>query len=140
MTYSKPDLQYALTNNEFCYYYQPKVSLITGEVVGAEALLRWKQADTVLEPGQFMADVEQQGMLLPITLHLLLLLFKDINTFSTIMHKDFHVAVNVSATDLEQGEFIKSLYQAVKDGKIAPRQLQIELTDLVQHGLCGGFF
>jgi len=129
MTYSKSCLQHALTNNEFCYYYQPKVSLITGEVVGAEALLRWEQADTVLEPRKFMADIEQQGMLLPITLYLLPLLIKDINTFTTIMHKDFHVAVNVSATDLEQGEFIESLHQAVKDGKIAPSQLQIELTE-----------
>jgi diguanylate cyclase (GGDEF)-like protein/PAS domain S-box-containing protein len=60
----KQQLSMALRNNEFVLFYQPKVSLTTGEVVGVEALIRWVEPEQgLLAPAAFLPDIESLGLI-----------------------------------------------------------------------------
>ena len=61
------DLHNAIENEEFRLFYQPKVNVRTGSIIGAEALIRWYQADgTAVSPADFIPVAEETGLILPI--------------------------------------------------------------------------
>jgi len=60
---AEKNIHQALEDNELDYFYQPKVSLITGDIVGAEALIRWIKPDgKVIPPGAFIPLAEETGL------------------------------------------------------------------------------
>lgn len=61
------DLRHALERREFMLYYQPQVDLATGEIVGAEALLRWRHPDKgIVLPSEFVGLAEDTGLIMPV--------------------------------------------------------------------------
>ena len=62
------DLRHCIENDELVLHYQPKIDLGTGETVGVEALIRWNHpSGELLMPGEFMPEVEQNELMIPIT-------------------------------------------------------------------------
>ncbi len=62
------DVCRALSNNEFVYYYQPVISLVTGRIAGAEALIRWIRSDgSVSRPAEFIPLATQNGFITEMT-------------------------------------------------------------------------
>ncbi|WP_054760722.1 EAL domain-containing protein [Methylomonas koyamae] len=118
-----------LDAGEFVYYYQPKVSLITGKVIGAEALIRWQRPDgqTVL-PKDFIPLAEQTGLIKQISYRMFAKLARDLLIFSDIDSR-LVTSVNASAQDFADGRFCTMVLETLEQLCIPTKNLQIEITE-----------
>jgi sensor c-di-GMP phosphodiesterase-like protein len=122
-------LRRAIANERLGLAYQPIVNLDNGRIVGAEALSRWTDEDGVeVSPDVFIPVAEAGGMIGSITK---LVVRKSLQTFGETLrtHADFHLSVNVSASDLVDPGFLPMLEEAVGKAKIPPKSLVIEITE-----------
>ncbi len=118
-----------LNNDEFVYHYQPKVSLITGKVIGAEALIRWIKPDgTIVYPGAFIPFAEQSDLINEITRRMFVKLGRDLLIFSDIS-PDLVISFNASANDFNTSHFVDLVLDQLRGLKIPPANLQVELTE-----------
>jgi EAL domain-containing protein (putative c-di-GMP-specific phosphodiesterase class I) len=125
---AKKNIKKALTKNELDYFYQPKVSAITGDIVGAEALVRWIKPDgKVIPPGAFIPLAEESGLIKEITLQL----FKKLERSIKLIHeiKPLCVSFNVTADDLETDKLSQEIIDALKEKKLTPSSLELEITE-----------
>lgn len=126
---SKLGLADALTNNELVYHYQPQVDLLTGQVSGVEALMRWVKADgLILAPGAFLPIAETSGFINEISLAMFDKLLTDIAIIQRV-NPLLSMSFNLSALDFATDHFVKKLRFAIGAEKIDPHRLQIELTE-----------
>jgi EAL domain-containing protein (putative c-di-GMP-specific phosphodiesterase class I) len=126
---SLQELEAALLEERLVYYYQPKISLVTGKASGAEALLRWIEPDgTIISPMEFIPLAEKTGFITAISRAMFpklvadLLIIHDINDALTI-------SFNLTAQDFESPEMTELIREAILSNKINPKRLQIELTE-----------
>lgn len=118
-----------LYNNEFTFYYQAKVSLVTGKVTGAEALLRWIKPDgTVINPDDFIPLAEQSDLIKEITYRMFSKLSRDILILNDL-NKDLIVSFNASGKDFEDTRFTQLVLETIRQLHISPKNLQIEITE-----------
>ncbi|MCQ8117939.1 EAL domain-containing protein [Methylomonas rosea] len=118
-----------LDKDEFVYYYQPKVSLITGKVIGAEALIRWLKPDgSVIQPDSFIPQAEQSGQIRDITYRMFSKLARDLLIFSDI-DSELVTSFNATAQDFADDRFSKMVLETVEQLHIPPKNLQIEITE-----------
>lgn len=123
------EIENALHHGEFCFYYQPKVSFVTGQIVGGEALLRWVKPDgTVVLPGEFLPQAEKSGFITNITTVMLPELVEDIEKIRAIK-TDAQIAYNISALDLYSPYMVKMLRSFIGSRRINPGNIQIEITE-----------
>ncbi len=129
LNFTLPDLQAALSRNEFVYCYQPKVYLVSGAIIGAEALLRWRRSDgSIVPPGAFIPLAESTGFITEITIRMLQTLTKDLAAMCAIK-SDLVVAFNVSARDFQDERFFSALFELIDSGAIRPSNIEIEITE-----------
>lgn len=128
-TVNLADLEDALKESEFIFYYQPKVSMITGDIVGAEALIRWeKQNGEIVPPSDFIPLAESSGFISEITNAMFQKLIIDMTIFSDI-EGDFIVSINASSKDFSNSIFIDHIQLAIESKQIDPNSVEIELTE-----------
>jgi diguanylate cyclase (GGDEF)-like protein len=123
------EISEGLERGEFVAVFQPKVKLETGELVGAEALARWRRPDgAVISPGKFVPVCEEMGL---------------IGKLGRVVMRDAcfaaagwtrngiaaRIAVNVSPQQFDEPDFIQSVYQALDDSGLDPKQLELEITE-----------
>ena len=124
------DLHLALQRHEFVLHYQPQV---TGErrVVGAEALLRWRHPQRgLISPLRFIPMAEDTGLILPIGQWVLETACAQLKLWSDdAMTRELQVAVNVSARQFRQADFIEQVRKVVVSSGIDPTRLKLELTE-----------
>lgn len=126
---SPQDIREAIASGKLHFWYQPKVSFLTGNICGCEALIRWRQDDgTILGPGTFLPQAENAGLMTLIAQHMFHELCKDIPTVTAAM-PDIEVSFNLTAQDLEHPGMIEQIVDAVEHKIIQPRNLQVELTE-----------
>ncbi|MBC8328220.1 MAG: EAL domain-containing protein [Planctomycetes bacterium] len=132
------DVLRALDAGEFEFFYQPKVSFLTGRISGCEALIRWRKADgSYVLPGAFLPMAERSGLITEISRRMFPVLCRDQARIDQEVG-GIHVAFNVNAHDLENEEMIELLLQGIHTGLLRPEQIQIELTETAvadDHGL-----
>ena len=122
------DIASGLNNREFILYYQPKVSLISNGITGAEALVRWRRHDAeVLPASMFIPVAEQAGLLRPLTLQLFPQLVNDL-AGSGLEHQ-FRVSFNVCSCDLEERTLTSLILDTVASGRLPPGALELEITE-----------
>lgn len=126
--FSKESIENALKRREFVLHYQPKISLITGRVVGAEALIRWKHRTGMLVlPSEFIPIAEQSSLINRITKYIFSVLLDQ------IIFAGKRIAIplsfNVSARDFEDTTLADQILVAVARGCIDPSILEIEITE-----------
>jgi len=118
-----------LNSDEFVYYYQPKISLITGKVIGAEALIRWVKPDGhVVMPQDFIPLAEQSGILSTITYKMFAKLARDLLIFSDI-DSSLVISFNTSAQDFVAPDFRHMVLDTLSHLRIPAQCLQIEITE-----------
>jgi PAS domain S-box-containing protein/diguanylate cyclase (GGDEF)-like protein len=120
----------ALERCEFLLHYQPKVNLATGEVVGYEALLRWRDAvEGLVSPVVFIPLLERSGAIIDVGAWVLQQAAQDIHHWRTHGLPDVRVAVNVSPMQLRRGDFVEQVLSGRKAlGGFRP-EIDIEITE-----------
>lgn len=123
-------LHYALNNNEISLCYQPKVDLVTGNLVSAECLARWNQSDLGFIPtDQFISLAEESGMIQEIGEWILR---KSCHQFVDWINKGLQlqsIAVNVSAKQIASNRMSEIVASAIEETGIPPHCLDLEITE-----------
>jgi len=123
-------LRRALERNEFILYYQPKIDIINGEYKGFEALIRWKQPEEgLISPAEFIPLAEETGLINPIGRWVLQEACRQLKTWHKKGFDELTVAVNVSALQFEQADFVETVARALKESTLEARYLELELSE-----------
>ncbi|OOB77905.1 MAG: hypothetical protein BEN19_00285 [Epulopiscium sp. Nuni2H_MBin003] len=124
------DLQEGIKQSEFKLYYQPQIHLITKEVIGFEALIRWIRADgTIVPPFKFIPNAEETGLIIPLGTWILKQGCLFINKLKQAGYTNIHVAINISAVQIAQDNFVEKVEKIIKRTQVDTSMLFIELTE-----------
>jgi len=129
-------LRYALERDELLVYYQPKVNLQTGQIVGAEALIRWQHPERgMISPAKFIPIAEETGLIIAIGEWVLHTACKQVKLWQNAGFDSLRVAVNLSSRQFSQIDLRKQLVQILIATGIDPKCIELELTEsmLVQN-------
>jgi len=122
-------LRQAIEKDEFILHYQPKVELETRTVTGVEALLRWQNPELGLVPPlKFIRLLEETGLILQVGSWVLRRAALDHKSWAMQGRKAPRVAVNVSAIQLRQRNFVRLVEEAIVEG-VAPAGIDLEITE-----------
>ncbi|HEY8823535.1 MAG TPA: EAL domain-containing protein [Candidatus Limnocylindria bacterium] len=123
------DLRRALVANELVLYYQPQVDLVSRAVVGAEALLRWKDPHRgVVPPTHFIPLAEQSGLILEITPWVVKDALRQLQVWRE-GNPDLRVSVNVAMRNLHDPQFVENIETLVESSGVPARALTLEITE-----------
>jgi diguanylate cyclase (GGDEF)-like protein/PAS domain S-box-containing protein len=125
-------LRRALERQEFALQYQPKIDLRTGEITGAEALIRWKHPIRgIVSPAQFIPVAEDCGLIVPIGNWVLREACKQARAWLDAGLPLTTMAVNISAMEFRDDHFLEGVFAILNDTGWDPRYLELELTESV---------
>jgi diguanylate cyclase (GGDEF)-like protein len=114
--------------SELVVFYQPKADLVTGEVLGVEALVRWQHpADGLVAPSEFIPLAEQSGLIRPLTVRVLEEALNQIRLWNQ-QGLRLKVAVNISTRCLDS-DLPDLVGRLLKDNRVPADQLQLEITE-----------
>lgn len=123
-------LSSALEKNQFSLHYQPKIHSVTGEIVGAEALLRWNNPMLGnVSPMDFIPIAEETNDIIPIGEWVLQEAVKQLKIWQEKGLNGFILSINVSVKQLTGSNFIESLRQTLQRNDVDPSFVQIEITE-----------
>jgi diguanylate cyclase (GGDEF)-like protein len=123
-------LEHALKHGEFILHYQPVVNLETGVITGAEVLLRWERSDRRLNcPAQFITVAESCGVILPIGQWVIREACRQAQAWLQDGLNLGRIAVNVSAVEFKDKNFLAGVRAALDETGLDPRHLQIEMSE-----------
>jgi diguanylate cyclase (GGDEF)-like protein/PAS domain S-box-containing protein len=128
-------LRRALERNQFVLRYQPRVNLVNGQIVGAEALLRWRipQRGTI-PPLRFIALAEETGLIVPIGKWVLQTACAQNKAWQDAGVAPIVVSVNVSPRQFRHESLVQTVAEALASTGLEPRYLELELTEsMVMH-------
>lgn len=126
------DLRRAVSGREFVLHYQPKLNLETGEIIGAEALIRWWHPTRgLLFPDQFVTIAEECGLIVPIGRWVLREACRQLRSWLDTGLRPGPMAINVSAVEFRDKAFLKGVGDILKETSLEPGHLEIELTESV---------
>lgn len=118
-----------MENDELVLYYQPKVSLLSGAVIGAEALVRWSDGENgIVSPSEFLPLAERSGLLHDLTLRLLEQVI-DASASLPEHQPSLSISINVAPSDLASSAISQRIGKALDTGRIKPEALQVEVTE-----------
>lgn len=123
-------LRRALEHGEFRVFYQPQINLVSGQVVGAEALLRWQRTGVgLVSPDQFMPLAEETGLIIPIGEWVLREACAQCQTWRKWGWKDLRISVNLSGHQFKQANLSAMVASILKETGLEPGFLDFELTE-----------
>lgn len=124
------DIQRAIDKDEFVLYYQPKVNMKTGDIIGAEALIRWQHPEQGLKfPGDFLPVIEGHPISVKLGEWVIDNALKQIAKWLSI-GLDIPVSVNIDALQLQQLDFVCKLSEALARYPMVPhRSLELEILE-----------
>ncbi len=120
----------AWQREEVFLHYQPQIDLRSGEVVGVEALTRWQSpALGLVEPGRFIPLAEETGLILPFGEWALRTACRQVSHWHRAGFPDLRLAVNISARQFRQPEFIDTVDRILDETGFNPKRLMLEMTE-----------
>ena len=125
------DLRKALKTNALSLVFQPKVCLNSRRVVGAEALVRWQHPDRgMVMPSEFIPIAEESRLIIELGLWVLK---RSIVAASHWYRRGYNIpiAVNVSAVQIEDANFVEEVRTALAETGLPPSMLELEVTETV---------
>lgn len=127
--WSKMDLRVALKREQFVPFFQPKIHLSTGRVIGAEVLVRWQHPEFgILSPSEFIPLMEKHQMIDGLTDHLMRRVAAAIGAWSRA-GLDIPLALNASPTTLQDVSIPNRWRSIVAEHHVDPEMLTIEVTE-----------
>ena len=128
------ELRRAIEQGELVLHYQPKVRLMSGELLGAEALVRWQHPERgLLPPSEFIPLAEHTTLIKPLTLYVLERALQECRRWEGDGHR-LSVAVNISARNLLDAEFADAVAASLERWGLSPNRLELELTETALMG------
>jgi diguanylate cyclase (GGDEF)-like protein/PAS domain S-box-containing protein len=126
----KQDVSHGLKNKQFLVYYQPQIDLRTGNIVGMEALIRWRHPTRgLLSPNEFLPIIENTHLITDVGEWVILNALKQISLWQK-KGLDFYVGINIAAYHLTDKNFKKFLTEAFKKHPdVAGGKLNLEITE-----------
>ncbi len=123
-------LREALDKGEFVLHYQPKVSLASGKLTGAEALIRWNSSRTgLVPPGRFIPVLEETGLIHEVGRWALRQAISDYLCWRTAGMEALRIGVNVSPLQLRGNDFVAEIARAIAVDARAAAGLELEITE-----------
>jgi diguanylate cyclase (GGDEF)-like protein/PAS domain S-box-containing protein len=126
------NLRRALENEEFLVYYQPQVEIVTGNIVGTEALVRWQHPESgMISPGYFIPLAEETGLIMEIGNWVMRQACAQTRMWQQMGFPHLHASVNVSLRQLHEADFLDNVWQILAETGLEPQHLDIEITESI---------
>lgn len=126
------DLEKALERQEFLLYYQPQINLITGELVGMEALIRWRHPERgLVPPNQFIPLAEETGLIAPMGEWVLRTACQQNKQWQLTGLPPITIAVNLSMRQFQQNNLVILIGKILEDTQLQPQYLELEITESI---------
>ncbi len=126
------DLRVALGTDQLSVHYQPKIDLVSGDVVGLEALLRWNHPQRGnIPPNLFIPVAERSGLIRTLTRYVLEMVLTQVAEWDRVEAQFAYlpVAVNLSARNLVESDFAEFVEDLLASHMVEPHRLELELTE-----------
>lgn len=124
------ELCHALKRNEFSLFYQPKISLVTGEILGAEALIRWRHAEKgMISPDRFIPLAELTGLIEPIGEWVLSTAIAQCYAWQAEGLPPFIMSVNVSGRQLVENGLADKVKTIIEGSGLSSEFIELEVTE-----------
>lgn len=123
----------ALLDGEFVAYLQPKVDLMTGKIVGAEALARWNHRGEFLTPDSFIPALERDGVICELDFEILRQVCELIASWENKGFTPLPISINMSRWHLNNPDLVQRIDSIVKKYKVNPNLIEIELTETANY-------
>jgi diguanylate cyclase (GGDEF)-like protein/PAS domain S-box-containing protein len=124
------DLHEALERQQLLLCYQPTINLLTGAIIGVEALIRWRHPKRgLVPPAQFIAIAEECGLIVPIGRWVLREACRQARAWRVAGLPSVCIAVNISSVELRAPSFTSSVRAILAETRLEPRYLELELTE-----------
>ena len=126
------DLRKALDNDDLELHYQPKLDLKSGRLVGAEALVRWRnEKGEYIPPSNFIPMAEKSGLIVPLGDWVLRTACKQARNWQQRYDRATRIAVNISSQQFYQSDLQQTIMKALFEAGALPSLLQLELTESI---------
>lgn len=123
-------LRLALESNEFLLHYQPKLAFASGEICGAEALIRWQPAgESMISPASFIPVAEETGLIEDIGRWVLRTACNQAVELNARFGRELPIAVNVSPRQFRHSGLVGMVRSILKDSGLNPACLELEITE-----------
>ncbi|MDQ0155169.1 putative bifunctional diguanylate cyclase/phosphodiesterase [Robertmurraya andreesenii] len=123
-------LRKAIENDEFFLVYHPQVDMKSKQIVGVEALVRWKQKELgIVSPGEFIPLAEETGLIIPISEWVIKKACEDILNIHLKGYSNMYVSINISALHFNHDSFFRSIEAIFDQVNVDPRAVEFELTE-----------
>lgn len=124
------DLRLAFEHERLFVVYQPQFSLHNNQLVGVEALLRWRTEDNrFVSPAEFIPLAESSGLIVALGEWVLRMACHDLGEINQHSPKPLRMAINVSVAQLRHPNFIDMLSSALAESQVQPQLIELEITE-----------
>ena len=124
------ELSKAIYNDELVLYYQPKINLANGEIIGMEALIRWIKPDgTIIPPSYFIPVAEHSLLITKISDFVLYEACRQNKEWQDMGLPKFTVSINLTSVDFYQTNVKESITEVLEQTGLEPEYLEVELTE-----------
>ena len=124
------ELRRALRRDELELHYQPRLDLGTGNIVGLEALVRWRHTERgLLAPNEFVPLAEQSGLIVPLGYWVISRALRDMQALRERGLQALHMAVNLSFRQFQDSQLLSTLSRLITERGVEAQWLEFELTE-----------
>lgn len=128
--YKEADLRRGLRRNEFELFYQPRINLASGRIVGMEGLIRWRHpVRGLVMPGDFIPLAEQMELIIPLGYWVVRKACADIQRMDELGLPPLDLALNLSFKQFKDKQFAENILTIIEESGVDARRLEFELTE-----------
>jgi len=125
-------LRKAYNTHELFMVYQPQIDLVSGKIIGLEALIRWKtQTGQMISPVEFIPVAESSGLIVPIGKWVMETAIEDLEKIESKYQLGLQMGINISPAQFRHANFLKSIKDKITSCDLAPQQIEFEVTESV---------
>lgn len=124
------ELRQAIKQEQLELHYQPQVDFNTNQIIGMEALLRWKHPEKgYIAPGEFIGIAEKTGLIIEIGEWVMYEACRQNKLWQDQGYQPITISVNLSAIQFHQKDFLQKVKQIIQKTKLSPTYLELEITE-----------
>jgi diguanylate cyclase (GGDEF)-like protein/PAS domain S-box-containing protein len=130
------DLRRGLDQGELLVYYQPILSLESGKIIGFESLSRWKTAQGMVSPAEFIPVADETGLILPMNRALYLESCQQLQTWQSKLNctPPLTISLNITPRQFAQPDLAKEIGEMLTKSGIEPSRVNLEITETIAMG------